>query len=110
MKRGNRQLHILAARLIALLCALALLAGCSPNPPAAAEDSTFFAQMEQALSARGGYQLKAAVLYDETGAGHWQTLLGYLKQPLLIGLTAENSKFLQPISSLTAFSMKSIRL
>lgn len=88
MRNSTRQLHSGAARLIALLCVLALLAGCAPAEPPAAGGDAFFEQMSAAVTERGGYQLKAAVLYDESGAGHWETLLGYLRQPLVIGLTA----------------------
>lgn len=76
------------ARVLALLCAALLLSGCVRTPAPAAR-LPFPERMQQALQARGGYHIRAAVLYDETGDGHWETTLGYLRQPLVIGLEAE---------------------
>ena len=76
-------------QVLALALALLLLSGCVHTPQAPAARLPFPDRMTEALAQRGGYRIRAAVLYDETGTGHRETLLGYLRQPLVIGLEAE---------------------
>ncbi len=91
MDRANTNQHRClfragSIRLLALLCVLMLLTGCVRTGQTPLAAAPFPQRMAEALTARDGYHIKAAVLYDKTGAGHWETTLGYLRQPLLVGL------------------------
>ena len=91
MDRANTNQHRClfragSIRLLALLCVLMLLTGCVRTGQTPLAAAPFPQRMAEALTARNGYHIKAAVLYDKTGAGHWETTLGYRRQPLLVGL------------------------
>lgn len=92
-------------RIGALLLCVCLLCGCTPrqepgsagisavsgqNPGSfPAHEAMSMAQLSEALQNRDGYSLTAAVLFDGgTADTAWKTTLDYLKQSLIVNLTA----------------------
>ena len=76
------------------LCLVMLLSccGCSLGGDSTAFDGDpiGMADISAAIEQRGGYALRAAVLYDGSAQSTaWETTLDYLRQPTVLGLSAE---------------------
>ncbi len=82
-------------KILCALLTLLLLFGCAAEPavPAVAEPPAAFesaADVTAALSRRGGYRIRAAVLHS--GGETWKATLDYLLQPLVLNLEAEGAE------------------